>query len=137
MVDSLQDLKLEDSDTLEEIYKKIQDGLGISVYDMRAALSKYVVDKAEELAKDFVNIIPFGDYDRIIEDYKPIVAFLRDHASKEDNWELYSATLCETNNTLISFYFKNLSVDDGEALSGFVYVSFSGKIKHTFAQGEN
>lgn len=137
MVETLNDLHLEVSDTLEEIYKKVQDGLGISVYDMRSALSKYVVDKAESLVIDFVNIIPYGDYDKIIEDNKDMVAFLRDHASKENNWELYSATMCDTNDTLISFYFKNQAVDDGDALCGFVYVSFDGKIKHTFAQGEN
>ena len=86
---------------------------------------------------DFVNIIPYGDYDRIIEDNKAMVNFLRDHASKENNWELYSVTMCDTHDNLISFYFKNQSVDDGDALCGFVYVSFDGKIKHTFAQGEN
>lgn len=137
MIEKFEDLDLKDDDKMEDIEKKIQEKMGVSVDEMRQALSVYVVDHAEELTHEFVNMAPLGDYSKLLEDNDSMAEFLKTEGHKPEHWMLYSVRLSDYNKTLISFDFKNKSVDDGDIFSGFVFVSMSGKIRHTFAQGES
>lgn len=136
MVEKFEDLELHEDDKLEVIEQKIKDKLGISVDEMRQALSKYVVEKAEELTHEFVNIAPLGDYSKLLEDNDSMAEFLKTEAHKPEHWKLYSVRVSDINPSLFTFDFKNQSVDDGDIFTGFVYVSKSGVIRHAFAQGE-
>jgi hypothetical protein len=137
MIEKLEDLELSHDDEMETIEKKIQDKLGISVNEMRQALSAWTMEHAEELTQDFVNMAPLGDYSKLLEDNDSMAEFLKAEAHKPEHWMLYSVRTSDANKALLSFDFKNDAVDDGDIFSGFVFVSLSGKIRHAFAQGES
>jgi hypothetical protein len=137
MIESIADLGLDEADKVEDIEKKLQEKLGITVKEMQEHLSSYVKEHAEELTHEFVNIAPMGKYDELLEDNDSMAEFLKTEAHKPEHWLLYSIRQNETNQTLISFDFKNAAVDEGESMEGFVFVSKSGKIRHAFAQGES
>jgi len=136
MIEKFEDLGLETTDDLDKIDVKIKEKLGISFTDMTNALSEYVISHAEELARDFVNIAPFGDYSKLLEDNDSMREFLKNEAHKPEHWLISSISPSDLKKDLISFNFINKSVDDGDIFQGFVYVSFGGKIKHAFAQGD-
>jgi hypothetical protein len=136
MIEKFEDLELETADSIESVETKIQDKLGISVQKMKEALSASVVQNADELATEFVNIAPLGDYSKMLEEPSDMAEFLRDVANKVEHWQLSGVNVTEEGKKLLTFNFANDSVDDGDIFQGFVYVSFEGKIKHAFAQGE-
>lgn len=137
MIENLADLELKEEDKAEDVDKKIQEKLGVSILEMQQKLSAYVVEHAEELTHEFVNIAPLGKYEDLLEDNDSMAEFLKTEAHKPEHWLIYSIRQNETNQTLLSFDFKNVAVDEGETMEGFVFVSKSGKIRHAFAQGEN
>lgn len=137
MIESIADLELKDEDKAEDVDKKIQEKLGITVLEMQEKLSAYVKENAEELTHEFVNIAPLGKYDELLEDNDSMADFLKSEAHKPEHWLLYSIRQNESNQALISFDFKNAAVDEGQSMEGFVFVSKSGKIRHAFAQGES
>lgn len=136
MIEKLEDLDLQVEDSMEQVEVKVQEKLGISVMEMRAALSSHVVEKAESLTHEFVNIAPLGDYGALLEDNDSMAEFLKTEAHKPEHWQLYGVRTSDVNPNLLSFNFSNDSVDDGDVFQGFVFVSLQGKIKHAFAQGE-
>ena len=85
---------------------------------------------------ELTNIAPFGNYDKMIEDNDGMADFLKTEAHKVENWNLYGIEVSPMNKELLSFIFKNPSIDDGEVFEGFVFVSKSGKIQHGFARVE-
>ncbi len=137
MIESLADLELKEDDKAEDVDKKIQEKLGLSLVEMQQILSQYVLEHAEELTHDFANIAPLGDYSKLLEDNDGMAEFLKTEAHKPEHWRLYSVRQNETNQTLISFDFLNDAVDEGRSFEGFVFVSKSGKVRHAFAQGES
>lgn len=144
MIDSIKDLELneilKDFDKLEvnEIEEKIdavlQEKLGVGLENLRNALCESIKTRAEELALDLPNIAPYNDYGKLLEDNDSMATFLRDEASKLENWLLNSLQDDSKNKTLIKFLFLNKAVDDGHVLEGLVFVSKSGVIRHAFAQ---
>jgi len=136
MVEKFADLGLDKADSIEEVEKKIQEMLGVSVLEMRQALSSYVLDKAEDLTHEFVNVAPMGDYGKLLEDNDSMADFFKTEAHKTEHWLLKEVAPSDVNKELITFRFANDAVDDGDIFTGFVYVSMLGKIKHAFAQGE-
>jgi dsDNA-binding SOS-regulon protein len=116
---------------------KIQEKLGTTVGQMQEALSKSVVERAEELTLDFPNIAPLGDYDKLLEDNDSMAEFLKTEAHKPEHWKLDGIRLSDLNKELISFIFNNVAVDDGTTFKGFVFTTKLGKIKHSFAQVES
>lgn len=137
MIEKFEELGLQEADKMDAVEQKIQEKLGIKVEEMRIALSKHVLEKAEELTHEFVNMAPLGDYSKMLEDNDSMAEFLRTEAHKPEHWVLYSVRQSDTNDKLITFDFKNKSIDDGEVFTGFVFVSKSGVIRHAFAQGES
>jgi hypothetical protein len=136
MIEKMEDLDLQVEDTMEQVQQKIQEKLGVSILELQQALSNHVVEKAESLTHEFVNIAPLGDYSKLLEDNDSMAEFLKTEGHKPEHWILYGVRVSDVNPNLLSFNFTNDAVDDGEIFQGFVFVSFQGKIKHAFAQGE-
>lgn len=113
----------------------IKEKLGVSFDEMKQALSVYVASHGEELALEMVNIAPLGDYGNLLEDNDSMAEFFKSEAHKVEHWVLESVRPSDVNENLISFQFRNNSIDDGESFQGFVFVSLQGKIKHAFGQG--
>lgn len=136
MIEKFEDLELDTCDTLESIELKLQEKLSIDTQTMKEALSNFVVQNAENLSKEFVSLAPFGDYSKLLEDSKDIMGFLKSSAHKPEYWKLAGVRAPEEGKNLLTFNFSNTAMDESDIFEGFVYVSFEGKIKHVFAQGE-
>jgi hypothetical protein len=139
MIESIKDLDLDsldlEADDLDEKLNAIlQEKLGIGLVEIKNTLHDYLKNNAEQIALDLPNIVPYNDYGAMLEDNDSMAAFLRDESSKLENWLLYSIQEDNKNTTLLKFTFRNPSIDEGEALTGLVFVSKSGKIRHSFAQ---
>lgn len=123
-----------DEDGAEEVSKKVEEKMGLSMQIMRESLSTWVTRHAEELTLDFVNIAPLGDYEKLIEDNDGMAEFLKIEAHKSEHWKLFRVRMSDYNKQLISFTFVNVAVDEGESLQGFVFTNKTGVIRHSFAQ---
>ena len=134
MINDISDLDLKEEDSIQVLEDKIKSKLGLSLPDMVSSLNKFIKDNLLEVCDDFVNIIPYGDYGNLIEDKESMAAFLVEEASKTDNWKLFYIVPSDSNPELIQFVFNNLSVDEGDVFQGHVFVSKSGKIRHSFTQ---
>jgi len=137
MIEKWEDLELETADTIEQVEEKVKEKLGLSFDELKAALSNYVVSHAEELTHEFVNIAPLGDYSKLLEDNDSMAVFLKTEAHKPEHWQIQGLSPSDVKKDLLTFHFGNDSVDDGGVFEGFVYVSFQGKIRHAFAQGND
>jgi len=136
-MEDFKELYFKPDDTEEIVETKIQEKFGISLTEIKTSLTTFVVEKAEELTHQFVNIVPYGDYDKILEDNDQMAYFLRAEASKAENWKLQWVQTTSSAVPLLQFCFYNTSVDDGEGFIGNVYLGLNGKIKHAFAQSES
>lgn len=135
MIEKIEDLDVAKSDSIEEVEKVIIEKLGVSFPDMIKAICAFIQNEAEKLTEDFVNIVPNGDYSLLIEDPDSMAEFLRNEAAKETSWKIESFAP-DAKKPMIQFVFANTVVDEGESFKGYVYVSFSGVIRHAFAQVE-
>jgi hypothetical protein len=134
MIKNLDYFDLKEGDDNETVIKKVTDKLGVSIDQMKEAISLAVQTKASDIALDIFNIAPFGDYSKLLEDSDSIVDFLKTEAYKPEHWELECFNLEKSN--LIKFIFVCNAIDDGDLLEGFVFVNEAGKIKHAFAQAK-
>ena len=134
MINNISDLNLSKEDEMPVIESKIKEKLGIELLTMKETLSAFVKDNAEQLTKELINIIPYGDYGNLLEDHADMANFLKEESSKIENWELFYLVPSDLHPELIQFVFNNSSVDEGDNLQGHVFVNKSGKIKHVFAQ---
>lgn len=136
MIETIADLELDLIDEIEMVNNKILEKLGISIQEMKDALSSYVSNSGSELLTEFVNIAPLGDYSKMLESNDQMEDFLKVEAHKPEHWVLSGIRTTDQDKKLLTFKFDNDSVDDGDIFKGYVYVSFDGKIKHAFAQVE-
>ena len=134
MIEDFKELNFSEKDKIEDVDNLIKEKLGHSFLEMKEMISSYVKEKCEEISLDMINIIPYGQYDKIIDDNDNMAIFLKEEASKVENWEIYSFMQNSTNQNLIQFIFNNKSVDDGDTLRGHVFISKSGVIRHVFAE---
>jgi hypothetical protein len=107
MIEKFEDLDLQDVDTMEQVADKIREKLGVSIEEMQQALSSHVVEKAEALTHEFVNIAPLGDYSKLLEDNDSMAEFLKTEGHKPEHWVLYGVRQSDVNENLISFKFFN------------------------------
>lgn len=133
MVDKLADIPLKDCKTIEEMDETLRKHLGIGFAECAQVLSDAVAERAEELVEDMLNMAPYGDYDKITEDKAVMLAFLKEEATKPENWEIQFMD-AKKDSQLMELVFFNKSVDDGDILKGFVFIGLSGKIRHAFPQ---
>lgn len=134
MISKYEDLDLLSKDHIEQIDTKLQEKLGVCVYQLQQALEVPCSDKARELAENFRCIAPYGDYSKMLEDTESIFNFIKSEAYKSEHWFL--TRVYSTDGNLVAFRFLNKAIDDGKAVLGFVYVSYNGKVRHAFVQGE-
>jgi len=136
-MEDFKELDFKVDDTEEMVEAKLKEKLGTGLDEIKQSLTAFVIDKAEELTHQFVNIVPYGDYDKMLEDNDSMAEFLRTEASKPENWKLQWLETTTATIPMLHFCFKNTSVDDGEGFVGNVYVGLNGKVKHAFAQGDS
>ena len=134
MIESFKDLNFDDTKEEADIDKILQEKLGISLAYMAEALQGALKKRAEEFVAEMVTVAPYGDYGKLMEEPEAILTFLRDEASKQENWKIYFIEVKKEKDQLIEFIFHNKAVDDGDFLKGFVFVGLSGKIRHVFPQ---
>lgn len=136
MIENFSDLGLLPTDEEEEdIDKKVQEKLGVSLLVMKENLAKYLSldDHVDEIVGNLINIAPYGDYSELMEDILPMSLFIKSDVAKVENWKLEGIHVIHQS---LQFVFVSTAVDDGDSFKGFVLVSFSGKIQHAFCQGE-
>lgn len=141
MIDSVKDLGLDELDK-EEVDEKfwelldqrLQEKLGLSLEKLKQSVCDSIKERAEEVALDLPNIAPYGDYGAMLEDNDSMTSFLKDEASKPENWILFSIAPDHKNDNLLKFLLKSKAVDDGEVLQGLVFTNKSGVIRHSFCQ---
>ncbi len=134
MIETFKDLVGDEAKTPEDIDAKIKEKLGIGLAEMAGALCDSLKARAEDVAEDCYSIAPYGDYSKMIEEKEGVTKFLREEASKPEHWKLEFLEVKSKEDKLIEFVFVNSSVDDGDILKGFVFVGFSGLIRHAFCQ---
>src|SRR5271167_4910193 len=78
----------EKEETPESLIKKVEDKFGFPLLQMQEALSKSVIERAEELTLDFLNIAPKGDYENLLENNDDMADFLKTEAQKPEHWKL-------------------------------------------------
>jgi len=129
----LSDLPLTDCESSEEVDTLLQKELNFTLKQCSEALSKSLMEKAEELVPEMMNLAPNGDYSKMTEDPQEIMFFLKEEAVKLENWKLQFIDI-KKDSQLMELVFFNTSVDDGDSVKGFVFVGASGKIRHAFVQ---
>lgn len=134
MSETFDDLMSDDVKTPEDIDTKIREKLGIGIKEMSHALCDSLRHRAEEVAEDCYSVAPYGDYSKMIEDPEGVAKFFREEAAKPEHWKLEFLEVRKKGDQIIEFTFTNTSVDDGDILKGFVFVGFSGSIRHAFCQ---
>lgn len=117
-----------------ELDKLLQEHLHLSLQDCHQALSESLSNRAEELLEDMMNLAPYGDYDKLTEDPVEMVKFLKEEASKPENWKVQFVDVRKQDDQLLECVFFNTAIDQGESLKGFLFIGLSGKIRHCFAQ---
>jgi hypothetical protein len=133
MIEDIKDLELDIAEGTEDIDKRIQEKLGLSIQDLKEYLSKWVSDNSFEIASTLINIAPHGDYGELMEDEEKMAMFLKSEI-KTDSWELQCVSCVQS---MLQFSFLSSAIDDGETFKGYVIVNFLGKIMHAFCQGDN
>lgn len=131
----LDELGLVEGAGIDEWDLKLQEKLGLKIVDLQNSIGEWINKNAEELAQEFVNIAPSGDYGALIEDNDGLASYLKQEAAKPEYWEMAGVVSCADPN-MIKFTFDCTIVDDGDTFKGFVFVSKSGKIRHSFAQNQ-
>lgn len=149
MIESVNELDLEFEETdqklsLEEfralveskLNDKLTEKLGISLTEVKQALSDSLKNGADALSLDMLNVAPYDDYGEFLEDAPSIAEFLKTEATKLENWQFKSLSQDPRDKNLLKFKFYSKAVDEGKTLGGLVFITKSGKIKHAFAQNE-
>jgi hypothetical protein len=134
MPDSFKHIPFGDAKKTEEIDALLQEHLKISLNDCHEALSNSLQKRAEEMAAELTSLAPYGDYGKLTEDPEIITTFLREEATKLDNWKIEFLEVKSDKDQLMELVFHNKAVDDGDILKGFVFIGLSGKIRHAFPQ---
>lgn len=138
MIQKLEDFQLTGEETAEDLDQLLQEKLGIGFSAMIESLCLYVKERAEELARNFNSVIPYQDYGKYLEGQDKIANFFRKEATKPENWKPYSFSAKESDKQppMFEVIFYNLAVDEGDSMTGFVYVGLNGQIRHAFVHGD-
>jgi hypothetical protein len=138
MIDKAEDLGFKGKESNEQVLEILKEKLGVSLDDMTAALQQYVQQHAEELATNFLVVIPHEDYTKGIEDQGKIAKFFREDASLPVNWVLWDLHSTKEADKLpmLKISFHNKAVDEGDSMHGHVLLNFGGKILHAFVHGD-
>jgi hypothetical protein len=127
---SLDDFGLKSGAGEEAWIKNIKEKLNVDVCDLQKAINDWVLSNAAELANGMINIVPFGDWSKIIEDQDGKVSFLSE--LKAEYWKISGAEFSKNLGCLIIKFYCS-SVDEGDTLEGYTYLSKEGRVFHSFA----
>lgn len=138
MIKSAKDLGLTGEEELSELDSIFQEKLNISFANMRALLRESLHDRASEIAAEFLVMTPYNNYDKLLEEQPHIANFLRNEASKDDNWEPNYIGLSRDPKMpdMLEVLFNNKAVDGGDALFGYIFLNYEGKVLHVFVQAD-
>lgn len=139
MIEKVEDFGFTNEQTPEETAAIVKEKLGIGFPEMAAHLSTHLGERADEVAQDFVTLIPYGDYDKLLEGDDKIANFLRTEAVKVESWVAYKIFADDTLKgypEMIQITFRNQAVDEGGSLIGYVWVSYAGVVRHVSIVGE-
>lgn len=138
MIDKIEDFGFTEEHTQEETAAIVKEKLGVGFPEMAGLLAAHLAQKAEELATDYVTVIPYGDYGKLLEGDAKIAHFLRTEAAKEENWMPHKLFAADTKEhpKMIQVIFKNQAVDEGDSLTGHVWVSYAGVVRHVSVVGD-
>lgn len=151
MIEKIEDLGLQDlmkeygqlsneefAQKKEEVNQRLDavfvEKLGVGITALKEVVSKTLVEKASQIVQEMARLVPFDDYDRMIEDRDQMVDFLRTEAFKMEHWHFHSINEDRKNKNLLQFVFENAAVDDGRVLQGIIFTNKSGVIRHSFVQ---
>jgi hypothetical protein len=116
---------------------ELKSKMGVEISILQNAISSWTKENAVELAQDFPNLSPKGDYGNILFDPEEIIKFLQTTAIEDPSvWNLRYASFPEvpgTEECRLQLTFFNKNVDDGKALRGIVFLNKLGKIVHAFS----
>ncbi len=120
---------------IEEVFnKELLEKLNISISELKQSISDKLYNKAEELTLELPNIVPYQNYEKVLEDNDSMAQFLKTEGIKLENWKLRDLREAESGLKLFQFTFYSSCVDDGDVLSGHVFIDLKGKIKHSFVK---
>jgi hypothetical protein len=125
---------IKESKTIQDMDNSLREITGTGYAECATALTASLKERVDEILEDLVYVSPHGDYSKVMEDKDLIRAFLLDDAAKDENWELQFLEIRKESDSLMELVFFNKAVDDGDTLKGFVFLGFSGKIRHCFPQ---
>lgn len=138
MIEKVEDLGFNDEQTPEEIAAIVKEKLGMGFPEMAELLSTYLSEKADEISKNYVTLIPYGDYGKLLEGDAKIAYFLRTEATKPESWVPFKLYVSKDPKQpeMIEVAFDNIAVDEGDSMKGYVYISFAGVVRHFFVVGD-
>lgn len=143
MIDTIADLDLPDphgkTDENEVEYwgqvdKTLKEKMDLSLEILTEQVCNSIKNRAEEVALDLPNIAPYGDFGAMLEDNDSMATFLKNEASKPENWKLTKIQMDGKDSNLVKFVLLCSAVDDGDVLMGLVFTNKSGIVRHAFCQ---
>lgn len=139
MIEKIEDLELDGLDSEEKFLERVKDKLGLTIEDLLKPIFNYIQENTLSLVQDISNIAPHGDYAQLLEEDEEMSFFLKEECSKSEHWKLYSI-ISDTkikDKPMVQFTFFCTAIDDGHSFKGFTFTSYSGKILHSFAHGDD
>lgn len=127
-------LAMKEAKEPEDIDKILREHTGTGLSECASALTASLLERVDEMLEELPYVSPHGDYSKMMEDKDLIRDFLLTEAAKDENWTVQFLEIRKTQDTLMELVFFNKAVDDGDTLKGFVFLGFSGKIRHCFPQ---
>ena len=130
------ELNLAPKSGAKRIMQSLKRNVNVRISDLKKTFKSYLAENAEEVASGIVTIAPFGEYAGLLDEPETITAFLRGEASKPENWKIIDIKpMTNEDRALVEFKFSSIAADDGDCLTGFVYVDAQGEVMHSFVHG--
>lgn len=139
MITSFEDLGLTGEEDATQVQAILEEGLEIKFEDILERLNSCLRERASEVAENFLVMVPFEDYDKLLEEQPQMVQFLREQAAQSKHWQpkYIGNSRDKKLPNMVELLFNNTAVNDGEAVMGYVFLSFSGKVLHLFVRGDS
>jgi hypothetical protein len=118
----------------EDFDRILREYTGTGLSECATALTASLLERVDELLEELPYVSPHGDYGKMMEDKDLIREFILTEAAKDENWTFQFLEVRKAKDTLVELVFFNKAIDDGDILKGFVFLGFSGAIRHCFPQ---
>jgi hypothetical protein len=137
MIEKFEDLEIAEDATYEDAQAVIEEKLQIKFSDIIELLNDSLKERAKDIAENFLVMTPFGDWSKILEEQSKIINFLKTKAAQAENWKATYIGISRDPKlpNMVEILFANEAVDEGDILLGYVFLNYSGKIRHLFVDG--